>query len=374
MVGPKQKSDKRPIDWRTLVISPELSFLETIQKIEAGAQQIALVVDGGGKLLGTVSDGDVRRAILAGVPLDQSVRAIMKSTPTTIVKGESRLTALLKMKELLIRHIPVIKTDGTLIGLETLSNLLYLDLMPNTVLLMAGGLGTRLGELTKDSPKPLLQVGPKPILEIILENFMEYGFRRFYVSLNYKGEMIQDYFGDGRRFGVDIQYIWERQRLGTAGALSLLPERPKHPLVVMNGDILTRMNFRQMLDFHESQRALATMAVKEYSFQVPYGVVRIQDGTHMISLDEKPLQNFFISAGIYILEPELLGLVPKDTPYDMPELFQTLLRQNHLPAVFPVHEYWLDIGQRPDFDRAHNDYYHMFGKSGAAQKTEKIVR
>ncbi|WP_243439147.1 nucleotidyltransferase family protein [Fundidesulfovibrio soli] len=358
------EQDRTPFDWRALAIAPDLPFLEAIRKIESGAQQIALVVDGSGRLLGTVSDGDVRRAILSNIPLDSPVSRVMEGSPTTILKDEGRLAALLKMKEKLIRHIPVVDQTGHLIGLETLSDLLHLNLMPNSVLLMAGGLGTRLGDLTRDCPKPLLNVGPKPILEIILENFIEYGFKRFYISLNYKGEMIKEYFGDGSRWGVSIHYIWETQRLGTAGALSLLPEKPQHSLVVMNGDILTRVNFRHMLDFHEQQRAAATMAVKEYSFQVPYGVVRIKDGTRMISLDEKPVQSFFVSAGIYILRPELIELVPRGMPYDMPDLFQALLSQGDQPSVFPVHEYWLDIGQRPDFDRAHTDYYRVFDKSG----------
>jgi NDP-sugar pyrophosphorylase family protein len=224
---------------------------------------------------------------------------------------------------------------------------------------MAGGLGTRLGELTRDCPKPLLRVGNKPVLETILENCIEYAFKRFYISVNYKADMLKDYFGDGSRWGVDIRYIEEKKRLGTAGALGLLPEDPTVPLLVMNADVLTKINFKHLLEFHEEHRSVATMCVREYEFQVPYGVVKI-DNHRLLDILEKPVHQFFVNAGIYVLNPEAVSMVPKNTYFDMPALFEKLLQDQAETAAFPVREYWLDIGRKDDLERANGDYAEVF--------------
>jgi NDP-sugar pyrophosphorylase family protein len=228
----------------------------------------------------------------------------------------------------------------------TLDDLIGAVERPNWVVLMAGGLGTRLRPLTEDCPKPMLPVGGKPILESILESFVEQGFRRFFFSVNYKAEMVQDHFGDGSRWGVRIDYLHEDRRLGTAGALSLLDDRPDAPLVVMNGDLLTRASFDKLLDFHYAQSATATMTVRDYDFQVPYGVVKI-DGTQIVSIEEKPVQKFFVSAGIYVLSPSV---------FDMPSLFSRLINEGQKVAAYPLKEYWLDIGRIEEFERAQREW------------------
>ncbi|MGQ9826160.1 MAG: nucleotidyltransferase family protein, partial [Desulfotomaculales bacterium] len=229
----------------------------------------------------------------------------------------------------------------------------------NVVVIMAGGLGSRLRPLTDECPKPLLKVGGKPLLETILENFLEYGLYNFYFSVNYRAEMIREYFGDGSRWGANIEYINEEKRLGTAGALSLLPEKPKNTVLVMNGDLLTKINFEHLLDFHADTKADATMCVKEYNFQIPYGVVKT-DRHRLIEIEEKPVKTFFISAGIYAIEPAVIDLIPRNTYFDMPGLFEKLIKENREAAVFPIREYWLDIGHKEDFERANGEFSEVF--------------
>jgi len=346
--------------WHMARIAPERSIRDAIRTIDEGAIRIALVVDGDNRLLGTVTDGDVRRGILHGVALEEPVTRVMNPHPTTARADEGRDTILERMKQTRLHQIPVVDGQGRLVTVEILDELLQARHRDNWVVLMAGGLGSRLRPLTDECPKPLLKVGSKPLLEIILENFLEYGFRTFYISVNYKAEMVQAHFGDGSRWGIEIRYVHEDRRLGTAGALSLLPGRPTQPLIVMNGDLLTKVNFQHLLDFHAEHRARATMCVREYDFQVPYGVVRI-DHHRILGIDEKPVQRFFVNAGIYVLEPEALDLIPPATYFDMPELFTNLIGRQQETAVFPIREYWLDIGHMDDFARANGDFPEVFG-------------
>ncbi|MFZ5644550.1 MAG: nucleotidyltransferase family protein [Bacillota bacterium] len=346
-------------DWRQVVISPATPILKAIEIIDAGALQIAFVVDEKRRLLGTVTDGDVRRAILKRIPLDNPVANIMNSNPTVVHKNKKRNEILKIMKMKGLRHIPVVDGNRCLVNVEVMEDLLRSGKIDNFVVLMAGGLGTRLRPLTRDCPKPLLKVGSKPILETILNNFIEYGFNNFFISVNYKAEMIEKYFGDGSSWGVRINYLYEDKRLGTAGALGLLPEKPELPIVVMNGDLLTRVNFQQLLAFHNENNVAATMCVREFEVQVPYGVVNI-DQHRLKKIDEKPLHRFFVNAGIYVLDPVVLDLIPKETFFDMPELFDNLIKQKQETAVFPVREYWLDIGQLGDYERANGEYKNIF--------------
>jgi dTDP-glucose pyrophosphorylase/predicted transcriptional regulator len=345
--------------WKDVLIPPDTTILEAIKTIDAGALQIALVVDEVNRLLGTVSDGDIRRAILKGTSLDKPVSEIMFTEPTVASGQESREFIVSLMKTRQLRQIPLLDHNRCVIGLDVWSDLINEQKIDNQVVLMAGGLGTRLGELTKDCPKPLLRVGNKPVLELILESCRDYTFKHFYISVNYKAEMVKDYFGDGSRWGVDIKYIEEKKRLGTAGALGLLPVKPTLPIVVMNADVLTKINFKHLLQFHEEHNSVATMCVREYEFQVPFGVVQV-DNHRLKGICEKPIQRFFVNAGIYVLSPESLDLIPKDDFFDMPTLFERLVAANAETAVFPIHEYWLDIGRVDDFERANGDYKEVF--------------
>lgn len=348
--------------WRKTLTPPTATIRQAIEVIDIGANQICLVVDQEEHLLGTVTDGDIRRAILRGLDMEAPVELVMNRDPHVASPNESDEVLLNRMMVEIIRQIPLLDGERRVVGLAYIDDLLKpAESRDNWVVLMAGGLGTRLRPLTENAPKPLLSVGDKPLLETILESFVDYNFRRFYISLNYKGEMIKNHFGDGGRWNVDIRYIEENRRLGTAGALQLIPERPTAPLVVMNGDLLTRMNFQHLLDYHRQQEAVATMCVRAYDFQVPFGVVKIE-GTRIKGIDEKPLHSFFVNAGIYVLEPDLIDLIPAGQYFDMTTLFETVIEAGHTTAVFPIREYWLDVGQIDDLTRAAGEFDQVFGK------------
>lgn len=347
-------------DWKKVLISESTTIREAIKVIDEGALQIALVVDNNGQLLGTITDGDVRRGILKGIALEEPAAQIMNSNPTVALEQENREEILKRLRQKSLHQVPVLDQDGRLVGLEVIEDLMGPQVRNNLVVIMAGGLGTRLKQLTSDTPKPLLKVGEKPILETILDNFIDYGFKRFYVSVNFKSDMIESYFGDGSRWGVEIDYLRENQKLGTAGALGLLPERSNDPVLVMNGDVLTKVNFQQLLDFHLKHKAVATMCVREYDFQVPYGVVKLNKH-HISSIEEKPVQRFFVNAGIYVLQPEVLDLIPNGLPLDMPPLFDRLIALKKETVVFPVREYWVDIGKLSDYERANGEFNEVFG-------------
>lgn len=340
-------------NWTEVLVGPGESIRETIRRIDGSSLQIALVVDESRKLLGTVTDGDVRRGILKGVSLEDPATKIMNAEPTVAREGDDRDSMLAAMRARLIHQIPVIDANGRVVGLEILDSLLGAK-RDNIVVLMAGGRGMRLRPLTDDTPKPLLHVGAKPILETILESLIEQGFGRFYFAVNYLAEKFEQHFGDGSRWGVDIRYLHESTPLGTAGALSLLPARPTKPLLVMNADLVTRISFSHLVDFHIKHKAVATMGVREYDFQVPFGVVHMQD-ERIVEVQEKPTHRFFVNAGIYVFDPSVLDAVPAGRRIDMPDLFNALVKQGRHTAVFPIREYWLDVGRHDDFVRASDE-------------------
>ncbi len=331
---------------------------EAIEAIDKGVMQIALVVDGD-KLLGTITDGDIRRAFLQGKGLEDPVDSLFNSKPLVghINQPKEDLVQLALAHG--VKQLPMLDDNDRLVGIEYLDDCLLSPKKNNPVVLMAGGLGTRLRPLTSDIPKPMLTVGSKPILETILESFIRYGFENFYFSVNYKSEKIREYFGQGERFGVQIRYLNETERLGTAGALSLLPEKIDQSLIVMNGDLLTNVNFEHLLNYHRLAKSNATMCVREYQLQVPYGVV-YTDGAIISEIREKPTQKFFVNAGIYVLEPEILQRIPQQTFFDMPQLYQQLIDDKKKVCSFPIKDYWMDIGQPTDFEQANSEYDDAF--------------
>jgi dTDP-glucose pyrophosphorylase len=345
--------------WQEVAVSPNQSVEEAMEVIDNGGAQIALVVDALDFLQGVVTDGDIRRSILAGHPLDDPVHQVMTPSPVTARPNEDRQKLLSTMQARHIQQVPVVDAVGKVVGLEVLQDLLNPTHLPNPVVIMAGGLGSRLRPLTENCPKPLLEIGGQPILETIIENLSSYGFHRFYFSVNYRSEMIEEYFGDGSAWGVTIEYLREDERLGTAGPLSLLPKTPAVPFIVMNGDLLTTINFQHLLNFHIEQQAAATMCVREHSIQVPYGVVEVEDST-ITRIREKPTERYFVNAGVYVFAPETLALVPNDQYFDMPELFTTIMKSQGRTAAFPIREYWQDVGQKKDFYRANGEYEKFF--------------
>ena len=348
-------------DWKKVAVHESVTIREAIQVIDKSSLQIALVIDGNDRLIGTITDGDIRRGLIRGVDLDSPVQSIYNPSPITASEYDDIDTIHRLMKQNYFKHLPILDKDGKVVRLELLKNLLSEPKRKNAVVLMAGGLGERLRPMTYTCPKPLFRIGGKPILEIILETFIKYDFKRFYISVNYMAEMIESYFGDGGRWNVRIDYLRENRKLGTAGSLSLLPEKPDDTLIVMNGDLLTKVNFDNLLDFHHTNKARATMCVREYIFKVPYGVVSMEEH-RLLGLDEKPAQRFFVNAGIYLMEPDLLSFIPKDTVYNMTDLFQKICEKKLDVVTFPIREYWIDIGQQKDLEQAHGDFSDIFMK------------
>lgn len=346
--------------WRDTIIAPEATVLSAVQCLDRTGAQICLVCDADGRLAGTVTDGDVRRGLLKAVSLEAAVSAIMNRDPLVAAPTDTPGRVLEIMNATGLRQIPIVDEHRKVVGLKFWNELSRGgQSRDNWVVLMAGGQGSRLRPLTEDRPKPLLTVGHKPLLESTLEAFLLFGFRRFFISVNYKADMVKEHFGDGHHWGCRIDYLEEEVQLGTAGALGLLGERPAHPLIVMNGDVLTKVNFDMLLDFHRTQKAAATMCVREYEFTVPFGVIDIND--HRIrGIAEKPIHRSFVNAGIYVLDPSVLDKVEKGARLDMTDLFGALIASGETTAAFPIFEYWIDVGHIDDFRKANVDYSEIF--------------
>jgi dTDP-glucose pyrophosphorylase len=344
-------------DWKSILVNPATSILKTIEVIDKSGLRAAIVVDEQNHLLGMVTDGDIRRSILKKIALDEPIHKIMNTQPTVAHQDESREAMLNKLQSLSMFHIPVINDERVVIGFETLDNLMKVPRRDNLVVVMAGGMGKRLHPITVDCPKPMVKVGNKPVLEILIENYIKHGFYNFCLAVNYKSEMIRDYFGAGERWGVNIEYVQENQRLGTAGALSILNSIPEQPFFVINADVITHVDFQSLLQFHLESAVEATMCIREQEHTILYGVVERREESHLLkNIIEKPVSQFFVNAGIYVLDPKVLALLAKDTYCDMPNLLMTCLDHTFRVATFPIKEYWLDIGHHQDLQRAQDDF------------------
>jgi len=321
---------------------------------------IVLVVNEEKKLVGTVTDGDVRRAVLGNLDLAQPVSLLLKrkggspyERPITAPASAGRATFLSLLQDHDICHLPLLDDGERVVGLVTVDDFVPNRVLPLKAVVMAGGLGSRMLPLTQDLPKPMLPVGDQPLMEIIIQQLREAGIRQVNVTTHHKSEKITDHFGDGRDFGVELNYVTEDRPLGTAGALGLM-EVPRETVLVINGDILTQMDFRAMLAFHREYQGDLTIAVRQYDIQIPFGVVECQ-GAAVTSITEKPLLNFFVNAGIYLLEPIVYSYLPNGKSFDMTDLIQRLLVDGRRVVSFPVREYWLDIGFPDDYQKAQSD-------------------
>lgn len=346
--------------WKKAILSPLQTIKIALEIIDSEALRVALVVSDDNSLLGVVTDGDIRRGLLAGKGLDSPVSEVMNSNPVTGKALSSREELIELMNKFDILFIPIID-KGKLIGLETLHGALVdKPCYENPVFIMAGGFGTRLKPLTDSCPKPMLKIGNKPILETVIRSFVKAGFVNFYISTHYMPEQIVNYFGDGTGLGVKITYVHENEPLGTGGALGLLPKSLPIdlPLILMNGDVLTKVDFQRLLDFHQENQADATMCVREYDYQIPYGVIN-GEGNKIKSMIEKPIQRFFINAGIYVVSPRVINSVPMNCRIDMPTLLERHMEERDNVLMFPIHEYWLDIGRMDDFNRAQADIHTL---------------
>jgi dTDP-glucose pyrophosphorylase len=341
--------------WRKVLLGPKQPLSRAIEVLDQESFRIVLVVDDSNRLLGTITDGDVRRALIRHCEMETAVEEVMYRQPRTANINEDKASILDTLKENNLLQMPLLDSEGVVVGLETYRHLIEKPHHDNPVFLMAGGFGKRLHPLTLETPKPLLKIGSKPILQIILESFIESGFRRFYISTHYKSEQVREHFRDGDFWNVSVEYVHEDEPLGTAGALGLLPDdMPNIPIIMMNGDLLTKVNFELLLQYHKEAGGIATMCVREYDFQVPYGVVSTNQN-RIEKIVEKPIHKFFVNAGIYVINPELYRSINRNAYLDMPDLLQRQIDQGGQVNMFPVHEYWLDIGRMEDFIMAQDD-------------------
>lgn len=337
-------------------LTKESKIKDALNIISRGNLQIAIVVNAKDELIGTITDGDIRRGFLKGLNLKSKINSIIFKKPVFVDRSFSREQIIKIAISKKIYQLPVVDKSRKVIGIHVLNELLKKRKKNNKVIIMAGGKGARLMPLTKNIPKPMLIIGKKPILQIIIEKFSLHGYKDFTICVNYKSNIIEDYFNDGSKFGVKIDYVFEKRRMGTVGALSLLKKKPSKPFFVINGDLLTSVNFEKMLDFHQEKSATASMCVREQNIQSRYGEVGL-DKENILYINEKPKHKFFVNAGIYILNPECIDLIP-NTFYDMPTLFKKLIKNSKKTVSYPVGEYWTDIGLEEDFEKA-NSYFKI---------------
>jgi dTDP-glucose pyrophosphorylase len=341
--------------WRQAIILNTSNVLQGIKALNEAQVKIALVVSESGKLRGTVSDGDVRRGLMRGIELTAPIEEVLNPDPIVVPPHLTREVVVQLMKTNRIYQIPIVDEDSQLLGLHLLDEVSTIVERPHTMIIMAGGKGTRLHPQTNTCPKPLLPVGGKPILEHIIERATSQGFSKFVIAVNYLGHMIENYFGDGKRFNVQIEYLREEKPLGTAGSLSLLDPLPKIPFVVTNGDVISDINYGDIIDFHIEHNAMATMAVRLQEWQNPYGVVQMRN-FQIQDYTEKPLVRSYINAGVYVLNPSSVQFLVKGEPCDMPDIFQKLLSESRLVVAYPIHEGWIDVGQPKDYFMANQQY------------------
>lgn len=343
------------------LISPSRTIGEAIALIDSNSAGIALVVDAAQRLIGTVTDGDIRRAMLRNTPLESPVEALLErpsnsphQAPLTAPVGTtaSELLALMARHEL--RHIPLLDDAGRVVNIAIFEHLSQRAERPVRAVVMAGGRGTRLQPLTLEMPKPMLPIGDRPLMERLVGSIRDAGISSVHIATHFRPEKIREHFGTGASLGVELNYLAEDQPLGTAGALRLVQPGPE-PLLVVNGDILTNVNFRTLIRFHEEAKALLTVGVRSYEISVPYGVIETA-GAFVTRIVEKPTYRYFVNAGIYVVEPAAIARIPEDRHFDMTDLIESLITQGDRVASFPVREYWLDIGRHEDYERAQRDH------------------
>lgn len=341
-------------DFSAILVPPTADFKRVLQVIDSSALGFVLVVGPDNRLMGTITDGDVRRALMQGERVARTAADLMNRSPRVLTEEtdhEAQQNFLLRHK---ITFVPIVDADDRIVSIAVSAHLPGNNLDDVAVVVMAGGLGTRLGHLTKEKPKPLLEIDGEPILEKIVKRYRDAGFRNFIFCINYKADMIRGHFGTGQDLGVRIDYVEEEKRLGTGGALSLIDANAYEHLFVTNADILCSTNYRDMLEFHLDQQALATMAVREHEVQIPFGVVETE-GFEIRSLREKPTYTYFINAGYYVLDRSALEHVPSDTFFDMPSLFDVLRQQKIRTRIYPTTGNWIDIGRPEDLARAQTE-------------------
>ena len=341
--------------WRTTLVPLGSTIQQAIHSLETSSMQIVLAVSEDNRLVGTLTDGDIRRAFLKGLKLNSVIDDVIHRNPLAVPAEISRDLVLQLMQINKIRQLPIVDQEGIVIGLHIWDTIFAPKAIENMMIIMAGGKGTRLRPHTENCPKPMLDVGGKPMLQHIIEKAATDGFQNFVISLHYLGHMVEEHFGDGSKYGVHIDYLREDVPLGTAGCLSLLPNIPELPFIVTNGDVLTDIHYNEFLNFHNRHEATATMAVRQHEIQNQFGVVRTK-GVEIEGFEEKPVYRSHVNAGIYVLEPCVLKHLERQQHCDMPTLFERIKRNAGRTIVYPMHEPWLDVGRPEDLAIARNSH------------------
>ena len=342
-------------DLENICVTDEVDIRSSLLALGKCGLGIILVINNKNKLIGTLTDGDIRRALLDGKDLSSKVESVMNKNFFFINEKDN----LFEVQENLInkglRHLPVLDQEGSVIKLLISKNFSIKKNLPNAVVIMAGGTGSRLRPQTTNCPKPMLEINGKPILEIVIENCIKDGFKEFFLSVNYLKEIIINHFKDGSKWGININYLEENKPLGTAGSLSLLPENLKNDIMVINGDVLTKFNFQKLLEFHSHYKATATLSVREYIMNVPFGVIDT-NGVDVKGMTEKPTYKKNVNAGVYALNPSVLKLLNKGEKIDMPELIKRIITSKRKVIACPIHEYWIDIGRPETLEEAYTSW------------------
>lgn len=348
--------------WRPALLSLNATLAQAIETLNEVGIKVVLCAERDGRLVGTVTDGDLRRGLLRGLSMEDRISEIVNRSPLVVPEGADREMAKALMKANKVQQVPIVDTNGHVIGVHVWDSIDVATNRDNIMVIMAGGKGTRLRPHTEHCPKPMLSIAGKPILQHIVERAKSQGFSRFIFALNYLGDIIRGHFEDGAKLGICIEYISEDSPLGTAGALSLLKPRPEAPFVVTNGDVLTDIDYGALLDFRSRQDAAAVMAVRLHEWSNPFGVVQM-NGVEITGFTEKPVIRSHINAGVYALEPEALRQLEPNAHCDMPTLFDRLRRSGLRTVAFPMHEPWLDIGRPSDLERALEIMSHSIEKA-----------
>jgi dTDP-glucose pyrophosphorylase len=341
-----------------LFVYKHFTIREVLNVLDSGARGIVFLVDDNKKLVGTITDGDIRRAILNGLSLDGTIEKIAHVNPVCAFKNVSKD----EIKDIFIKEavkdIPIVDENNIIIDLISIKDILIPQGKENYVIIMAGGLGTRLKELTQEIPKPMLKVGKDPMLQHIINNFKRHWYNKVLISVNYKSEIIENYFQDGYVHGVKIEYLREHKRLGTAGGIKLASEYIDKPFFVINGDIFTNFNAENMMDFHKTNGFDITVGTRKHHFQIPYGVIKT-NGIDIEGIDEKPSIEYSINAGIYCLNPSIIDFIPKDQYFEITDLINKCINSNKRVGFYEIKEYWMDIGQLEDYNKLNEDILNL---------------
>jgi len=351
-MGAKKAVTRHIVDLERFLIGPGVTIGQALAALEGTSAGILLVVDGDRRLLGTITDGDLRRGLLRGLTFDDTAADVMHRTPIKVPEGMSRDQLLALMAANTVRHVPIVSPANRIVDIALLADLVKPDDLGLAAVVMAGGAGTRLRPLTDHTPKPLLPVGEKPIINHIIDLLREAGVRDIVVATCYLADVLEQELGDGSQWGVHVRYIRESRPLGTGGALKLLGEAPSDPFLVMNGDLLTRVDLRAMLDHHRGHDAELTVAVREYQVQVPFGVVQVAPNHLVVAIEEKPVERYFVNAGIYVMGAGVLNMLPPQDEIPMTDVIASVIDHHARVTAFPIVESWIDVGRPADFEKA----------------------